>query len=158
MRVILPEIKELIASKKRGAIRKVVSYFEPADIAEVWSEFSLKEKLILFNALDTKFATDVFEFLNDEQMLELLNNLTVEKTKEILNEMSPDDRTDLFETLPEEEIEKFLPLLEEDEQIRARELLTYKGNTAGGLMTTDYITVPESIKISQVLKEMRNKE
>jgi len=157
MRVILPEIKELIASKKKRALRKIASYFDPADIAEVWVELTLNEKLIFFSALDTKFAADVFEFLKDEQMLELLNNLTLKRKREILNEMSPDDRTDLFEVLPDEEVEKLIPLLEENEQIRTRELLAYKENTAGGLMTTDFINVSENIKIGQVLRELRSK-
>ncbi len=157
MRFVLPEIKELIATKKKHTIRKVTSYFEPADIAELWSELTRDEQLILFNALDTKFATDIFEFLKEDQMVELLNNLKAEKRRDILNEMSPDDRTDLFAILPTEETEKLIPLLEEEEQTRARELLAYKENTAGGLMTTDYITVPEDVKVGFILRELRSK-
>jgi len=157
MRVILPEIKELLASKQKRTIRKVVSYFEPADIAEVWAEFSVDEKLKLFSVLNTKVAADIFEFLREDQMVELLDNLKTERKVDILNEMSPDDRTDLFAILPAEEVEKLIPLLEPDEQKRARELLAYKANTAGGLMTTDYITVSENVNIASVLKEFRTK-
>jgi magnesium transporter len=157
MRVILPEIKELIATKKKRALRKVTSYFEPADIAEIWSEFTLDEQLVFFNALDTRFATDVFEFLKEDEMLELLNNISTSRKKDIINEMSPDDRTDLFAILPNQETEKLIPLLEEEEQSRARELLAYKSNTAGGLMTTDFITAPEEITIGQVMRILREK-
>ncbi len=157
MRIVLPEIKELLAAKKKSAIRKVASYFEPADIAEIWSELTLDEQLILFRAVETKIAADIFEFLREEQMVDLLNNLSVEKKKEVLNEISPDDRTDLFEILPQEETEKLIPLLEEQEQVRTRELLAYKENTAGGLMTTEYVTVPEEVTIAYILKELRTK-
>jgi magnesium transporter len=157
MRVILPEMKELLATRNRRVIHKVVSYFEPADIAEVWSEFTLDEKLILFNILDKKHAASIFEFLKMEEMLEMLGNLSVRQSIDILNEMSPDDRTDLFSILPVQEVEKIIPLLAEDEQKRARELLAYKGTTAGGIMTTDYITVPENINVANVLKELRTK-
>ncbi len=157
MRFILPEIKELIGTTDKPAIKRVTSYFEPADIAEIWSELSSEEQLILLNALDTKFAADIFEFLKEDQMIELLNRLKTARKKDILNEMSPDDRTDLLALLPEEETEKLLPLLEEEEQVRTRELLAYKENTAGGLMTTDYISVPESASISNVLRELRTK-
>jgi magnesium transporter len=157
MRVILPEIKELIHTKKKKAIRKVASYFEPADIAEAWAELSTGEQLILFNAVDTRFAADIFEFLKEDQMIELLNTLTLARKKAILNEMSPDDRTDLFEILPDQETEKLIPLLEEDEQIRARELLAYKKNTAGGIMTTDFITVLVDVQIAHVMRELRSK-
>jgi magnesium transporter len=157
MRVILPEIKELIASKKKRMIRKVASYFEPADIAEIWQDLTLHEQLIFINALDDKFAADVVEFLKEEQVLELFNNLEIQKTKGILNEMSPDDRTDLFAVIPDEETEKLIPLLNEEEQSRARELLAYKSTTAGGLMTTEYITVPEDVKIGSVFRELREK-
>jgi len=157
MRVILPEMKELIAGKKKRALKKVASYFEPADIAEIWLELTLDEQLVLFNVLDTRFATDIFEFLKDDQMLELLSNISIARKKDIINEMSPDDRTDLFAILPEQETEKLIPLLEEKEQSRARELLAYKSNTAGGLMTTDFITVQEDITIGQVLRILREK-
>lgn len=157
MRVILPEIKELLSSRKKSTIRKVVSYFEPADIAEVWPEFTVAEKLKLFNTLETKVAADIFEFLREEEMVELLDNLPTTRTVDILNEMSPDDRTDLFAILPNEEIEKLIPLLEAEEQKRARELLAYKENTAGGLMTTDYITTPENVNIANVLRDLRTK-
>lgn len=157
MRVILPEIKELLSSRQKRTIRKVLSYFEPADIAEAWAEFDIHEKLKLFNILDTKFAADIFEFLKEDQMVELLDNLSTQRRVAILNEMSPDDRTDLFAILPTEEVEKLIPLLDPAEQKRARELLAYKGNTAGGLMTTDYITVSENVNVANVLKELRTK-
>jgi magnesium transporter len=157
MRIILPEIKELIATGKKGTIRKVASYFEAADIAEIWSELTTHEQLKLFNALSTRFATDIFEFLREEQMLELLSKITTPRKKEILNEMSPDDRTDLFAVLPDQETESLIPLLDDEAQSRTRELLAYKSNTAGGLMTTDFITVPEDSTIAQVMKILREK-
>jgi magnesium transporter len=153
----LPEIKELIATRKKRMIRKVASYFEPADIAEVWHELTPQEQLKLFNALEVRFATDIFEFLKEEQMLELLRVVSKQRKQAIINEMSPDDRTDLFASLPEEETEKLIPLLDEDEQSRARELLAYKSTTAGGLMTTDFITVLDDITIAQVLRVLREK-
>ncbi len=155
MRVILPEIKELLATRQKRMIRKVVSYFEPADIAETWSEFTHAERLRLFNILDAKFAADIFEFLREDQMIELLTDLPTAKMIGVLNEMSPDDRTDLFAALPTEEVEKIIPLLDAEEQKRARELLAYKGNTAGGLMTIDYITVPDDTNIAHALRELR---
>ncbi|MBN2620719.1 magnesium transporter [candidate division WOR-3 bacterium] len=157
MRFILPEIRELIASKKKRTIKKVASYFEPADIAEIWLELKTDEQLMLFNALETRFAADIFELLNEEEMIELLHSLSLVRKKEIINEMSPDDRTDLFAMLPEAETSKLIPLLDEDEQIRARELLAYKENTAGGLMTTDLITVSVNEKTGFVMRELRAK-
>ena len=157
MRVILPEIKELLLKKNKRTIKKVASYFEPADIAEIWSELSTDEQLALFNSVGTKFAADIFEFMDEKEMIDLLNNLKLPRKKAILNEISPDDRTDLFALLPDEETEKLIPLLDEQEQARTRELLAYKGNTAGGIMTTDFITIPEVVKIGYALRELRSK-
>ncbi len=157
MRVLLPEIKELLASKQTRTIRKVLSYFEPADVAEAWVEFNIEEKLKLFSILKTKVAADIFEFLREDQMVELLDNLPAGRKVDILNEMSPDDRTDLFAALPTEEVEKLIPLLAPDEQNRARELLAYKANTAGGLMTTDYVTISENVNVASALRELRTK-
>lgn len=157
MRIILPEIKELLGTKQQRIIRRVLSYFEPADIAEVWSEFTPDERLKLFNILDVKFAADIFEFLREEEMIELLENLPAKKKIAVLNEMSPDDRTDLFAALPPAEVEKIIPLLDAEEQTRARELLAYKENTAGGLMTTDYVAVPQDVNVAEALRELRTR-
>lgn len=157
MRIILPEIKELLGTKQQRIIRRVLSYFEPADIAEVWSDFTPEERLRLFSILDVKSAADIFEFLREDQMIELLEKLPTKTKIAVLNEMSPDDRTDLFAALPSGEVEKIIPLLDPEEQNRARELLAYKENTAGGLMTTDYITVPENASVAEALKELRTK-
>lgn len=157
MRFILPEIRELIASRKKRTIKKVASYFEAADIAEVWMELDADEQLTLFNALEIRFAADIFELLSEEHQIELLHSLSLSRKKEIINEMSPDDRTDLFALLPETETSKLIPFLDEDEQIRARELLAYKENTAGGIMTTDFVTVSENVKIAYVMRELRAK-
>src|SRR4030042_3277232 len=157
MRVLLPEIKELLAGKNVRMIKKLANFFEPADIAEIWHEFTPDEQIFLLKSVDTKLAADIFEFLNENEMIEMLNFLPVEHKIRILNEMSPDDRTDLFSILPETETAKLIPLLDENEQIRARELPAYKGNTAGGLMTTDFISVHEENQISDALRIIREK-
>ncbi len=157
MRALLPEIKELLFSKNVRLIKRIANFFDPADIAEIWHEFSPEEQLLMLRSVDTRFAADIFEFLKEDQMIELLNFLPVEQKIKILNEMSPDDRTDLFSILPPGETAKLIPLLDENEQIRARELLAYKGNTAGGLMTTEFISVSEDAKVNDVLRVLREK-
>ncbi len=157
MRVLLIEIKELLAGKNVRMIRKLAGYFEPADIAEIWHEFTLDEQLLLLKSVETKFAADIFDFLKENQMVGLLEILPVEQKIAILNEMSPDDRPDLFSILPPDQTAKLIPLLDENEQIRARELLAYKGNTAGGLMTTEFISVTEEAKISDALRVLRER-
>lgn len=157
MRVLLPEIKELLGTKQQRIIRRVLAYFEPADIAEVWSDFTSEERVKLFNILDVKFAADIFELLREDQMIELLERLPTRKKIAVLNEMSPDDRTDLFAALPAAEVEKIIPLLADEEQNRARELLAYKANTAGGLMTTDYVTVPQDANVAETMRELRTR-
>ncbi len=155
MRIIIPEIKELYMEKEYDKIREVLAYFEPADIAEAWRYLSYEEALAIFTLLDAKFATDVFEHLKTREMIKLLKGLEPSRKVAILNEMLPDDRADLFERIPAEEVKKIINLLRSDESQQARELMGYKSNTAGGIMTVDFITVFLTHRIKKVLSEIR---
>ncbi|MEO0226087.1 MAG: magnesium transporter, partial [candidate division WOR-3 bacterium] len=93
--------------------------------------------------------------MNGTEMIKLLRLMDPVRKIAVLNEMSPDDRADLFERLPAIEVKKIITLLRSDESQQAKELMAYKGNTAGGLMTVDFIKVYSGHRVNKVLNEIR---
>ncbi|RKX71428.1 magnesium transporter [candidate division WOR-3 bacterium] len=155
MRVILPELKELIRAKEAKLIRDLFRFFDPADVAEVWDELTPEERVYLISTVNIADATDIIETLKAEQQREILNLLPEDKVKAILDRMSPDDRVDLIAELPREEQERFLKLMASEEEAETEELLTYPEDSAGGLMTTDFAYAYDDMKVSDVLRHLR---
>src|SRR5207247_3267583 len=99
-KILLPEIRDLIAERNFGALRELFREMPPADVAEVILDLPEDEQVIIFRVLPAALAADVFEYIGVEEQQKLLRAMAHEQVGAILNEMSPDDRTALLEELP----------------------------------------------------------
>ena len=79
-----------------------------------------------------------------------------ERAADILEYMSPDEAADVLGDLPEEKAEDLLNLMEDEEQSEVAELLPYADDTAGGLMTTEFVTLPRDLTVSEALARLRD--
>src|SRR5207244_8145061 len=78
-----------------------------------------------------------------------------ERAADILERMSPDEAADVLGDLPEEKAEDLLNLMQDDEQSEVAELLPYEDDTAGGLMTTEFVTLPRDLTVGDALARLR---
>jgi magnesium transporter len=99
-KILIPEIRELIAARNFGALREIFREWPPADVAEVILDLPEDEQVIIFRLLPNALAADVFEYLDVDAQQQLLRAMAHEQVVGILNEMSPDDRTALLEEMP----------------------------------------------------------
>ncbi len=151
-----PEIRELIAAKNFTALREVFAEeWQPADIAEIISDFSAEEQVLVFRILPHQVATDVFEYLEVDTQKHLLRAMGQEETVRVINEMSADDRTALLEELPSTVVTQLLRLLTPGERAVAQTLLNYPEDSVGRLMTPEFIAVKESWTVQDVLTFIR---
>jgi len=100
-------------------------------------------------------AADVLEELAADDQVDILEALAPEKAADILEEMGPDEAADLVADLSQERQEQLLSLMEPEDASDVRELLAYGEETAGGLMTTDFITVTPDMTAEQVIERLR---
>ncbi|MGE5073780.1 MAG: magnesium transporter MgtE N-terminal domain-containing protein [Anaerolineae bacterium] len=127
----------------------------PSDIAEIISELNRAEHSDLLNKLDIEQLADTLEEVEPDFQANLLEHFPDEKVADILEEMSPDEATDLLAELPDERRQGLLKLMEADEANEVRELLRYEEDTAGGLMTTEYVTVGPDMTAAQTIEHLR---
>src|SRR5438045_8366601 len=154
-KILIPEIRELIAERNFGALREIFREWPPADVAEVILDMPENEQVIIFRRLPNALAADVFEYLDVEAQQQLLRAMAHEQVVASLNEMSPDDRTALLEEMPSMAARDLIKLLTPDERRIAQALLGYPEGSVGRLMTPDFVAVRENWTVKEVLDYVR---
>jgi magnesium transporter len=127
----------------------------PSDIAEIISDLSRTEHSDLLHKLNIKQLADTLEEVEPDFQTSILNHFSDEVVADVLEEMSPDEATDLLAELPDERRQGLLKLMETEEADEVRELLRYEEDTAGGLMTTEYVSVLPDMTASQTIDHLR---
>ncbi len=127
----------------------------PSDIAEIISDLSRTEHSDLLHKLDLKQLADTLEEVEPDFQANLIEHFTDEKVADVLEEMAPDEAADLLNELPPERSRGLLKLMDTEEADEVRELLSYDEDTAGGLMTTEYVTVTPELTAAQTIEHLR---
>jgi magnesium transporter len=154
-KIFTPELKELIDSKNLKGLSSILRELHPADIVDIIRELEPTERVIALRVLDKIKIAETFSLLHPEEEEELLRYFTEQRVKEILLEMDPDDRTQLLDELPASVVKKYLRLLPKEERDEANILLNYPPQSAGRVMTTEYVDLKTEMSVSEALEHIR---
>jgi magnesium transporter len=127
----------------------------PVDLAHLLDELPAQHLQEVVEAIDEATAADIVQELEPEEAAGLMSSLDPERAADILDEMDPDDAADLLGDLPPEQAEDLLERMEPDESADVRELIGYPPDTAGGLMTTDFVSLPGSTRAGEAIEHLR---
>jgi magnesium transporter len=130
----------------------------PADLATIIDQLTPRDRAGVLASLDDEAVADAIEEMEPETQVEVIEELEPARAADILEEMAPDDAADLIADLSEESKAEILPLMERDEADEVQELLGYPENSAGGIMTTEYIAIPEHLTAAQTIERLRELE
>jgi magnesium transporter len=134
-----------------------IAELHPADLAEILSDLSRSESGRLLESLDVKTLADTLEEVEPDFQASLVEAMPDEKVADVLEEMGPDEAADLLAELPDDRSQGLLELMEDEEAEDVRKLLAYRDDTAGGIMTTEFIAVPEDLTAEQVICMLRQR-
>ena len=148
-------ISELVRSREWRSLRFLCETLHPADLAEMMETLDCHESLDLLEELQRDDAIAVFEYLPVERQQEMVEGLNRRRMAPLINDMSPDDRADLVARLLPEVVEGLLPLLAAAERRDIKNLLQYKEDTAGSVMTTEYASLPVDTTVQEALARLR---
>ncbi len=140
-KIFLPEITELIEQRSLKELGEFLRRLHPADIVDILRDLPSADRVLAFRVLDKAKLAWVFSLFEPEEQEELLKLFTEQKVKEILLEMDSDDRAQFLEELPADVVKRLLALLPHDEKEITNLILNYPDNSAGRLITTDYMAL-----------------
>jgi magnesium transporter len=132
-----------------------ITDLHPADLAEILSDLSRSESSKFLESLDIETVADALEEVEPDFQASLVEAMSDEKVADLLEEMAPDEAADLLAELPEDRSQELLSLMGTEEAEDVRKLLAYPEDTAGGIMTTEYIAIPPDLNAEQAIAYLR---
>jgi CBS domain-containing protein len=151
-------VETSVASIKLRVPHAGLTELHPADLAMIIDQLAPRDRAGVLAALDDEAAADAIEEMEPDTQVEVLEGLAPERAADILEEMSPDDAADLVADLSDETREELLALMERDEADELGGLLAYPEDTAGGMMTTEFVAVPAHLTAAQTIDRLRELE
>lgn len=153
-------VEQLKTDKAKGIItvpKKHLSEMHPSDIASIISQVHSDEKTAIFTSLSEKTAAEALHELEPKIQALLLMTIDTKRALSILDKMPVDEVADVLGDLPSENAENFLRLMKAKKSDEARKLMKHADETAGGLMTTEFVVMSQDMTTQQAIENMREK-
>lgn len=151
----MEEIIELLEQNKLSELKEILLDENPIDIADIFEEFPKEKCLIVFKILPKDFSSEVFSYLSPEKQQEVIENITDEEIRFIMDDMYLDDTVDFIEEMPANIVDKILKNTSADKRKLINQMLKYPDNSAGSVMTVEYISFKGSITVKQAIEYYR---
>ncbi len=130
----------------------------PADLADIVEELGPEERGAIFETIDSEVAADALSEVDPKFQASILESLEAEKAADIVEEMAPDEAADVLAELEEETSEEILDEMDVEPKAEVRELLEFEEDTAGGMMTTEYIALHETALVADAIEAIKANE
>jgi len=152
--LLAPDILELL-EESPGAVAAETEELHPADLAAI-AELIPRDKVkSLLAALPKERAADVLEYLDEDLRTEFLEEIPTEQAAALVSQMTPDDRTDVLEEMDQDVAEEIVSELPAEAREETERLMKFEPDTAGGLMTTEFVSVSEDMQVDHALEAVR---
>jgi len=135
--------------------RGKLARLHPVEIARLAESLSYQHGAEIVESLDDETAAETLEEMAAERQAQILGDMDEERAADILEHMSPDEAADVLGDLPVDKAEDLLNRMDDEEQLEVAELLPYADDTAGGLMTTEFVTLARDLTVGEALARLR---
>ena len=148
-------IKKLLEEKKYSTLRDVLTTMMPYDIAAVFEELQDEKMPILFRILPKELAAETFVEMDEDTQEFLIHGFSDSELKEVVDELFVDDAVDLIEEMPANVVKRILRTADKDMRKEINELLKYPEDSAGSIMTTEFILLRPDMTAEMAIKRIR---
>ena len=151
----LEEVLELLNTKQYTKLRQYLAELNDADIAGLLEELEEEEMLKVFRILPKDLAADVFSYLDMDNQQKIITSLSDKEATNIINNLMADDAADLLEEMPANIVKKLLTNASPDVRRDINHLLRYPEDSAGSIMTVEYVDLKENLTVNQAIERIR---
>ncbi|MBQ6927858.1 MAG: magnesium transporter [Oscillospiraceae bacterium] len=148
-------IRTLLDEKKYQTVKDVLVTMEPADIAAVLEDFGEERMPLLFRLLPKETAAETFAELESENQELLIRGFSDRELHELVNELYVDDAADLVDEMPANVVKRILAQADPQMRKEINEILRYPENSAGSIMTTEYVSLRPGMTVSEAIARIR---
>lgn len=152
---LVSAIETLLKNKKYSSLRDVLSVMNEADIAALFSKLPEDTLPVLFRLLPKDLAADTFALMDTDEQELLIRGFSDNEIKEVFDELYVDDAVDIVEEMPANVVKRILKNTAPDMRKTINEILKYPEDSAGSLMTTDYISLRPEMTVHDAIKRIR---
>jgi magnesium transporter len=146
----------LLEQENLQEAKEMLMSLQPVDIAEAIEGLPKPMQAIAFRLLPKAEAIEVYEYLDSQVQQSLIEEFKRQDVLDIVDKMSPDDRTRLFDELPARVVRRLIEQLTPNEREATSLLLGYEADTAGHIMTPEYIALTETLTVEETLERIRS--
>ena len=152
----LEEIKELLEQKKFNELKNKLKEMKSADISALLDELDKESVIKVFRILSKEKAGMTFSYMESDRREKLIQDLTDAELKSVMDELFMDDTVDLIEEMPSNIVPKILKAVSKADRKVINELLKYPEDSAGSMMTTEFIDLKEDMTVEDALQRIRD--
>lgn len=146
---------DLLAKREFKAVRSILGVMNAVDIASLLSDLEGKELIQAFRLIEKSKASDVFAEMESDMQAYLVEMFTEKELKEILDDLYMDDTVDLLEELPANLVTRILEQVSGEKRVQINTILNYPEDSAGSIMTTEYVDLRRTNTVKQALEHIR---
>ena len=148
-------ILELLEAKKYPEIAAMVKDMNPADAAVLLEELPQSNMPIVFRLLPKELAADAFAYMDGDTQEVLIQGFTEKELDEVMEEMFLDDTVDMIEEMPANVVKRILRHVDEETRKMINQVLNYPKDSAGSIMTMEYVDLKRSMTVEQAFERIR---
>ena len=150
------ELQQLIREREQEGVRGLAERVGPADWADLIPQLDPNEVAVLLQWLPDEEIPEIFEELDPSIAASILRTLSANEAAVVLGGMDPDDAADVVENLPDADVDEILVRMRAEDATQIRALANYDPDTAGGLMTPEYVAVSREARASEAIAAIRS--
>lgn len=154
-RMMQEEALELLRAKQYVKLKELLNIMNPADIALFMEELDDEELVIAFRITPKDLAADTFVEMESDCQKKLIHSFTDKELKEVMDEIYVDDAVDIIEEMPANVVKRILRAADVDTRKSINMILKYPDDSAGSIMTTEYVTLRRSMTVSEAIRHIR---
>lgn len=152
---LFQQVSEYLNQKHFSKLREIMATENPADLAQLFTEFEEKDILLLYRLLPKELASDTFSYMDSDMQADLINGFSDKELRDVLDQTFIDDTVDMIEEMPANVVSRILRNCDAQSRNAINQILKYPEDSAGSLMTIEYVNLTKELTVKDAISRIR---